>query len=69
MTFSITYHSPTRANSILPSIFQSSDPQHTEWITPEGWSPRDAKEAFEARHPGCVVLRCDDIGNPYGNLL
>ncbi len=69
MAFSITYHPSTRANSILPSIFQSSDPQHIEWITPEGWSPRDAKEAFEARHPGSVVLRCDDIGNPYGNLL
>jgi hypothetical protein len=69
MAFSITYHPPTRANSILPSIFQSSDPQHTEWITPEGWSARDAKEAFEARHPGCTVLRCDDIGNPYGNLF
>jgi hypothetical protein len=69
MTFSITYHSPTRANTILPGIFQANDPQQTDWITPEGWSARDAKEAFEARHPGCTVLRCDDIDNPYGNLL
>ena len=69
MAFSITYHPSTRANAILPGIFQANDPQQTEWITPEGWSARDAKEAFEARHPGCTVLRCDDIGNPYGNLL
>jgi hypothetical protein len=68
MAFSITYHHPTRANSILPGIAQLNDPQQTDWITPEGWSPRDAKEAFEARHPGCVVLRCDDISSPYGNL-
>jgi hypothetical protein len=69
MTFSITYHSPTRANIILPGIFQANDPQRTDWITPEGWSAHDAKEAFEARHPGCIVLRCDDIGNPNGNLF
>lgn len=68
MAFSITYHRPTHANAILPGILQTNEPQHTEWITPEGWSARDAKEAFEARHPGCTVLRCDDIGNPYGNL-
>jgi hypothetical protein len=61
MTFSITYHNPTRANPILPSIFQSGDTKHTEWVTPEGWSPRDAKQAFEAQHPGAVVLRCDAI--------
>jgi hypothetical protein len=66
--FSITYHPPTRANSILPSIFQSSQPQHTEWVTPDGWSARDAKQAFEAQHPGAVVLRCDHISNPCGNL-
>jgi hypothetical protein len=69
MAFSITYHPPTRANAILPSIFQASEPQQTDWITPEGWSPHDAKEAFEARHPGCTVLCCDDIGNPYGSPL
>ena len=69
MTFSITYHPPTRANSILPSIFQSSDPQHTEWITPDGWDAHQARASFEARHPGSTVLHCDDIGNPYGNLL
>jgi hypothetical protein len=68
-SFSITYHSPSRETAILPSIFQLNDPQHTDWITPEGWSARDAKEAFEARYPGSVVLRCDDIGNPNGNLL
>ena len=61
MTFSITYHRPTRANSILPSIFQSSDTRHTEWITPDGWSAHKAKQDFEARHPGAVVLRCDAI--------
>jgi hypothetical protein len=59
MTFSITYHNPTRANPILPSIFQSSDTKHTEWVTPDGWNAHDAKKAFEARHPGAVVLRCD----------
>ena len=61
MTFSITYHPPTRANSILPGIFQSNEPQQTEWVTPAGWSTHDAKQAFEARHPGAVVLRCDVI--------
>jgi hypothetical protein len=57
MAFSITYHPPTRA----PRIFQSSDSLHTEWITPDGWSAHDAKQAFEARHPGAVVLRCEAI--------
>jgi hypothetical protein len=61
MNFSITYHRSTRANSILPGIFQSSDTNHTEWVTPDGWSAHDAKRAFEARHPGAVVLRCDPI--------
>jgi hypothetical protein len=61
MTFLITYHPPTRANAILPSIFQSSDSLHTEWITPDGWSAHDAKQDFEARHPGAVVLRCEAI--------
>jgi len=61
MTFSITYHPPTRANFILPGIFQSSQPQQIDWITPEGYSTHDAKQAFEAQHPGAVVLRCDAI--------
>jgi len=61
MTFSITYHRSTRANTILPSIFQNSKTQHTEWVTPDGWNARDAKQAFEAQHPGAVVLRCDAI--------
>jgi len=61
MTFSITYHRSTRANSSLPSIFQSGDTQHIEWITPDGWNAHKAKKAFEARHPGAVVLRCDAI--------
>lgn len=69
MAFSITYHRPSHANAILPGIFQANDPEQTDWITPEGWSAYDAKAAFEARHPGAVVLRCDDIGNRYGNLL
>lgn len=69
MAFCITYHrSAPHGITILPGIFQSDDPQQTEWITPQGWSVQEAKAAFEARHPGCVVLRCDDIGNPYGNL-
>ena len=68
MAFSITYHTSTRANTILPGIFQTNDPQQIEWITPESWSARDAKEAFEARHPGAVVIRCDNIGNLYGSL-
>jgi hypothetical protein len=58
MTFSITYHRSTRANSILPSIFQSSKTQHIEWVTPDGWNTHDAKQAFEAQNPGAVVLRC-----------
>ena len=61
MTFLITYHNPSRATSILPSIFQSSDSLHTEWVTPDGWSAHDAKQAFEARHPGAIVLRCEAI--------
>ena len=61
MAFLITYHPPTRANSILPGIFQSNKPQQIDWITPEGWSSHDAKRAFEAQHPGAVVLRCDAI--------
>jgi hypothetical protein len=69
MAFSITYHRPSHANALLPGIFQANDPEQTEWITPEGWNAYDAKESFEARHPGCTVLRCDDISNPYGNLL
>jgi hypothetical protein len=61
MNFSITYHPSTRANSILPSIFQSSKTRHIEWITPDGWSAQKAKQDFEARHPGAVVLRCVPI--------
>ena len=64
MAFSITYHPPTRANSILPSIFQANDPQQTEWITPDGWSPIDAKEAFEARHgykPTAIPVAVDAL--------
>jgi hypothetical protein len=68
MAFTITYHRPTHATSILPGIFQTNEPQQTEWITPAGWTRRDATAAFEARHPGCTVIRCDDIGNPYENF-
>jgi hypothetical protein len=61
MAFSITYHPSTRANAILPGIFQANDPQQIDWITPEGYSAHDAKQAFEAQHPGAVVIRCDAI--------
>ena len=60
MIFSITYHRP-HAHVILPGILQTNDPQHTDWVTPKGWSASDAKLAFEARHPGCTVIRCDEI--------
>jgi hypothetical protein len=67
--FSITYHRPNpHASAILPGIFQTSDPHITEWVTPGNWSSDDARKSFEARHPGCVVLRCDQISGPYGNL-
>ena len=68
MAFSITYHQATHANAILPGSFQTNEPQHTEWITPEGWDASRARASFEAQNPRCTVLRCDDIGNPYGNL-
>ena len=69
MAFSITYHhQPSHANAILPGIFQINEPQHTEWITPEGWDAHQARASFEAQHPGCTILRCDDIGNPYENF-
>jgi len=61
MPFSITYHRPTNANTILPGIFQTSDPQQIDWITPSGWSASDAKSAFETQFPGVTVLRCDEI--------
>ncbi len=69
MAFSITYHhQPSHANAILPGIFQINEPQHTEWITPEGWDAHQARASFEAQHPGCTILRCDDIGNLYENF-
>ena len=66
MVFLLTYHNPTRANAILSGIFQAGDPLHTEWITPDGWSAHDAKQAFEARYPGAVVLRCEPISSLCG---
>ena len=66
MVFSLTYHNPTRAN--FPSIFQAGDSLHTEWITPDGWSGHDAKQAFEARYPGAVVLRCEAISSLFGQV-
>jgi len=62
MAFTITYYRPTDATSIIPGIFDA------EWITPAGWTRCDATAAFEARHPGCTVIRCDDIGNPCENF-
>ena len=62
MAFSITYHQPTHANAVPHS------PHCIEWITPEGWDASRARASFEAQNPRCTVLRCDDIGNPYGNL-
>jgi hypothetical protein len=61
MPFSIIYNRPTNANAILLGIFQTNEPQHTEWITPEGWDVHQARASFEARHPGSTVLRCDEI--------
>ena len=67
MAFSIVYHRPNiHAVAILPGIFQTNDPQQTDWVTPEGWSASDARLAFEARHPGCTVLRCDEIQGSVG---
>ena len=68
MAFSITYHRPHHANATFPGIFQANDLQHTEWITPEGWDACQAQTDFEDRHPGCIVIRCNDIGYPYGNF-
>jgi len=68
MAFSITYRRSHHANATFPGIFQANDLLQTEWITPEGWDACRAQTAFEDRHPGCTVIRCDDIGNPYGNL-
>jgi len=61
MAFSITFCRPSHANAILPGVFQTSDPQHIEWITPSGWSATAAKSAFETQFPGVTVLRCDEI--------
>ena len=62
MPFLITYHrSLANANAILPGIFQTSDPQQVDWITPAGWDADAARRAFEAQHPGATVLRCDEI--------
>jgi len=66
MPFTITYHRPNPHGTILPDIFQTNEPQITEWVTPEGWSATDARTDFESRYPGCIVLRCDDIED--GNL-
>ena len=67
MHFLLTYHNPTNAYH-LPGIFQTGDPLHTEWITPDGWSAHDAKQAFEARYPGAVVLRCEAISSLCGQV-
>jgi hypothetical protein len=62
MPFSITYQRPTNVYAkSFTGIFQTSDPQQTDWITPTGWDANAAKRAFEAQHPGCSVLRCDEI--------
>jgi hypothetical protein len=61
MPFSITYHRPTNANAILPGIFQTSDPQQVDWVTPTGWDANAARRSFEVQHPGVTVLRCDEI--------
>ena len=66
--FRITYHRPTNGHLILPGCFQTNEPCTTEWVTPTGWTAQQAREAFERRHPGTCVLRCDDLGNPYSSV-
>ena len=58
MAYSITYHPAPAPNG---THNQPSDPQQTEWITPEGWSTDRAKTSFESRHLGVTVLSCEPI--------
>ena len=59
MAYTITYHPAPRNDT----HDQPSDPQQTEWITPEGWSTDRAKSSFEARHLGVTVFSCEPIGD------